>query len=258
MGFQHAGRPPAESDLPRIAAALDARLHAASPLEILSVAAETERGRIAAVSSFGVESAVMLHMMALVDAAIPVIFLDTGHLFAETLAYRDTLVDRLGLRDVRTITPDAADLSIGDPEAALWAQDPDACCRLRKVAPLAGALTPFAAWINGRKRYQAATRTRIPVVEADGHRLKFNPLAALGPAEIAGWMKAHRLPAHPLQRFGFPSVGCMPCTSRVTTGEDPRAGRWRGRAKTECGIHVRAVDGAPPSDPQPPETSAPS
>ncbi len=136
--------------------------------------------RIAAVSSFGTESAVLLHMLAQVDRATPVLFLDTGHLFTETLAYRDALIERLGLTDVRTYRPDERLRAAQDADNDLWASDTDACCPLRKVEPLSRALAPFSAWINGRKRYQAATRAQIPFVEQDDGRVKFNPLAALG------------------------------------------------------------------------------
>lgn len=230
---------PAPAGTPHEVRRLAAHLRDASPLEILSCARETHGGRLVAVSSFGTESAVLLHMISQVDRSIPVLFLDTGHLFAETLAYRDDLVARLGLTDVRTLTPDPVAHAKRDPDDALWAEDPDACCALRKVEPLNRALAPFSAWINGRKRYQAATRSQIEAVEYEDGRVKFNPLAALGPAELSGWMRAHNLPDHPLKALGFLSVGCMPCTSRVAPGEDPRAGRWRGRAKTECGIHLR-------------------
>jgi phosphoadenosine phosphosulfate reductase len=224
---------------PRLdAAALDARLRAAAPTEIIAAALDAFPGRVAAVSSFGTESAVLLHLIAQVDRATPVLFLDTGHLFPETLAYRDALADRLGLTGIVTFQPEARELAARDPESALWADDPDACCALRKVEPLARALAPYGAWINGRKRYQAATRTDIPVVEANGARVKFNPLAAMARPDLEGYMAAHDLPKHPLEAFGFASVGCMPCTTRVMPGEDPRAGRWRGRAKTECGIHI--------------------
>ncbi|MEP9379425.1 phosphoadenylyl-sulfate reductase [Aquabacter sp. CN5-332] len=239
MGFVDFAQTASDEAILSRVESLDAHLRNASPLEILAAAAETHQGRVAAVSSFGTESAVLLHMMAQVDRSIPVIFLDTGHMFPETLAYRDELVALLGLMDVRSNRPDPADHAARDPDDSLWADDPDACCALRKVEPLTRALAPFDAWINGRKRYQAATRARIPVVEFDEGRVKFNPLAALGPAEIDAWMSAHRLPQHPLKTFGFASVGCMPCTSRVATGEDARSGRWRGQAKTECGIHVR-------------------
>jgi len=167
-----------------------------------------------------------------------VIFLDTGWLFEETLAYRDTLVERLGLRDVRSIKPLEKTLSREDPNGDLWFSDPDACCRIRKVEPLARALEPFGAWINGRKRFQGGLRAAIPVVEQDGARLKFNPLANITRAEIEAIYKDANLPSHPLVASGFLSVGCMPCTSRTSLDEDARAGRWRGSDKTECGIHT--------------------
>lgn len=230
--------PPLPDDLSAQAAVLDARLGDKTPVEIIAAALAEFPGRVAAVSSFGTESAVLLHMIAQVDRAAPVLFLDTGHLFPETLAYRDQLIAQLGLTGVVTSHPDEADRLARDPDNALWSDNPDACCALRKVEPLARALAPYDAWINGRKRYQAATRAAIPVVEKDGPRLKFNPLAAFTRADIEAYMAAHDLPKHSLERFGFASVGCMPCTSRVMPGEDPRAGRWRGRAKTECGIHV--------------------
>jgi phosphoadenosine phosphosulfate reductase len=196
------------------------------------------RDQLALVSSFGTESAALLKVMADVDPSIPVIFLDTGWLFEETLAYRDTLTGKLGLADVRSIKPDEATLAREDSERELWFSDPDACCRIRKVEPLARALKPFAAWINGRKRFQGGLRSAIPVVEADGIRLKFNPFANVSREEIEAIFKLAELPPHPLAASGFLSVGCIPCTSRAAEGEDERAGRWRGRGKTECGIHT--------------------
>ena len=189
-------------------------------------------------SSFGTESAALLKVMADVDPAIPVIFLDTGWLFEETLAYRDTLIATLGLRDVRSIKPLEEALSRQDPDRELWFSDPDACCRIRKVEPLARALKPFSAWINGRKRFQGGARAEIPVVEDDGAKLKFNPFANVSREEIEAIYKLAKLPPHPLVASGYLSVGCMPCSSRTAPDEDARAGRWRGRAKTECGIHT--------------------
>jgi phosphoadenosine phosphosulfate reductase len=223
--------PPAEQ--------LDRALRDASPTKIIASALQAVgRERLALVSSFGTESAALLKLMADVDPAIPVIFLDTGWLFEETLAYRDTLIARLGLRDVRSIKPLEETLSREDPDRELWFSDPDACCRIRKVEPLNRALTPFRAWINGRKRFQGGARAAIPVVEADAGRLKFNPFANVSREEIAGIYASAGLPPHPLATNGFQSIGCMPCTSRTAPGEDTRAGRWRGRGKTECGIHT--------------------
>jgi phosphoadenosine phosphosulfate reductase len=190
------------------------------------------------ISSFGTESAALLKVMADVDRKIPVVFLDTGWLFEETLRYRDTLIETLGLSDVRSIKPFEETLSREDPDRELWFSDPDACCRIRKVEPLARALKPFSAWINGRKRFQGGLRAAIPVVEQDGARLKFNPFANVSRQDIEAIYKAAKLPQHPLVASGYQSVGCMPCTSRTSPDEDARAGRWRGRAKTECGIHT--------------------
>lgn len=218
---------------------LERELAQASPAEIIATALQTvSREQLAVVSSFGTESAALLKVVADVDPAIPVVFLDTGWLFAETLAYRDTLIATLGLRDVRSIRPLADDLAEYDPDNELWFSDPDACCRIRKVEPLKRALSPFKAWINGRKRFQGGARAIIPVVEDDGARLKFNPFANVTREDIEAIYALAKLPAHPLAASGFRSVGCMPCTSRATAEEDSRAGRWRGRGKTECGIHT--------------------
>jgi phosphoadenosine phosphosulfate reductase len=219
--------------------ALDRALRDASPAEVIATALRTVgRERLVLVSSFGTESAALLKVMADVDPAVPVIFLDTGWLFEETLAYRDTLIAKLGLRDVRSIKPLEATLSREDPERELWFSDPDACCRIRKVEPLARALKPFSAWINGRKRFQGGLRADIAVVEDDGNRLKFNPFANVSREQIEAIYAAANLPPHPLAAKGYLSVGCMPCTSRTSPDEDARAGRWRGRPKTECGIHT--------------------
>jgi len=222
------------------AQALDEVLRHASPAEVIEAALKTVgREHLALVSSFGTESAALLKVMAEVDPAIPVIFLDTGWLFQETLDYRDTLIAKLGLADVRSIKPLEETVSREDPDKELWFTDPDSCCRIRKVEPLARALKPFAGWINGRKRFQGGLRADLPVVEQDGERLKFNPFANVSREEIEAIYKLADLPPHPLVASGFLSVGCMPCTSRSEAGEDDaRAGRWRGRSKTECGIHT--------------------
>jgi phosphoadenosine phosphosulfate reductase len=221
------------------AQSLDLALRDAAPAEVIAAALKTVgRAHLALVSSFGTESAALLKVMADVDPAIPVVFLDTGWLFEETLAYRDTLIATLGLTDVRSIKPLEATLSREDPERELWFSDPDACCRIRKVEPLARALKPFSAWINGRKRFQGGARAEIPVVEDDGAKLKFNPFANVSREEIEAIYTMAKLPPHPLLASGYLSVGCMPCSSRTAPGEDSRAGRWRGQAKRECGIHT--------------------
>jgi phosphoadenosine phosphosulfate reductase len=233
----------AEPALPltETAVALSHDLKEAAPAEIISRALRLVRpGRLAVVSSFGTESAVLLKFVADVDRSLPVLFLDTGWLFKETLAYRDLLVARLGLTDVRTLTPSPSALVMNDPRRDLCLRDHDACCAIRKVAPLAAELASFDGWINGRKRYQGGERGSLPAVEADGGRLKFNPLASLSRADIDAVFESAGLPRHPLEALGFASIGCVPCTSRANaqTGRD---GRWSGAGKTECGIHTRAL-----------------
>jgi phosphoadenosine phosphosulfate reductase len=208
------------------------------PQRLLRIAIEDLfPGHIALVSSFGADSAVLLHMVSEIDKALPVIFIDTLHLFPETLAYRDEMIERLQLTQAITVQPEPESLVAGDPEKFLWASDPDACCDLRKVQPLAKALEGFEAWITGRKRHQAETRSSLPLFEAESGRVKVNPLAVWSDEDVNRYLEAHRLPRHSLVAKGYPSIGCIPCTSQVKPGEDPRAGRWRGRGKVECGIH---------------------
>lgn len=197
------------------------------------------RGRVALVSSFGAESAVLLHMVSRIDPETPVLFGDTLKLFPETLDYQRALSERLGLRNVRSLLPGAERVAEADPEGDLHATDPDACCALRKVEPLERALAGFDAWITGRKRAQSAMRAALAPVETDAAgRMKLNPLYDWSPEDVRAYMRAHDLPAHPLVAKGFPSIGCAPCTTPVGEGESLRAGRWRGRAKDECGLHV--------------------
>jgi len=219
--------------------ALNRALDSAGPSEVIIEAARAvPEGRLAVVSSFGAESAVLLKLVADIDRSMPVVFLDTGWLFEETIDYRDALTSFLGLTDVRSFSPSPNSLAKRDPQRDLWSRDADACCGIRKVTPLADALTAFDGWLSGRKRYQGGDRVRLPVVERDGRRLKFNPLARTTQADVEHMFEEANLPRHPLQSKGFSSVGCIPCTSHAATGDDPRAGRWRGLAKTECGIHA--------------------
>jgi phosphoadenosine phosphosulfate reductase len=211
---------------------------------LVEIVTRSFAGRVAVVSSFGAESALILAMAAEIDRAVPVLFLETGRHFPETLAYRESLVRRLGLTDVRDIRPDAADVRREDPAGLLHAIDPDLCCAIRKVAPMEQALAPFAAWITGRKRYQASTRRALPVIESEDGRIKVNLLATWDPARIAAESRRRDLPPHPLVAHGYPSIGCAPCTHQVAPGADPRSGRWAGRVKTECGIHRPAQDPA--------------
>ena len=226
--------PPAER-----AATLNERYRHHAAVAVLEHALrDPELGRVALVSSFGAESVVLLHMIAVKAPATPVLFIDTRMLFAETLEYQTRVARELGLRDVRTIRAGETALAAHDPDGTLHRDDPDACCALRKTAPLEDALAGFDAWITGRKRFQAGTRAALDFFETDGdHRLKVNPLAHWDRADVGDYIINNRLPRHPLVARGYPSIGCQPCTSPVAPGEDPRAGRWRGQAKQECGIH---------------------
>lgn len=199
-------------------------------------------GRIALVSSFGADSAVLLHMISEIDRATRVIFIDTLQLFPETLAYRDRLIEQLQLTNVTTVKPEERPLAVEDADNFLWMRNPDRCCELRKVLPLAKALKDFDAWITGRKRFQSVTRIGLPLFEADGERTKVNPLAAWTQADIDAYFVEHGLPRHDLVAKNYFSIGCVPCTSPVRPGEDIRAGRWRGRGKTECGVHIAPLD----------------
>ena len=224
---------------------LDSRLRHAEPLEIIRAAVAEYGDRIALVSSFGAESAVLLHMVAQVKPDMPILFLDTGMLFGQTLDYRKQLAAKLGLTDVRDLRPAYQDLAVVDPEAKLWQTDTDACCNVRKVIPLDKALSEFDGWITGRKRFQATSRMALPVVEpADDGKVKFNPLANWTKADLDAYAAEHDLPAHPLVAQGYPSIGCWPCTQPVEEGQDARAGRWAGQDKTECGIHLARAPGA--------------
>ncbi len=199
-------------------------------------------GETAVVSSFGAESAVLLHLIGTLDPGVPVLFLDTGKHFPETIAYRDRLVERLGLGDVRILAPDPAELAARDGNGLRWSFDPDGCCEIRKVRPLARALGDFDASFTGRKAFQASTRANLPRFELDSSdaegRLKINPLIDWSASQIAAYFILHDLPQHPLVSAGYPSIGCSPCTRQVAPGEDARAGRWAGWDKVECGIHA--------------------
>ena len=194
-------------------------------------------GRAAVVSSFGAESAVLLHMVSAVDRATPVIFLDTGKHFWETISYRAKLIDRLGLTGVRIITPEPEDLAVLDPDGTLHKSDADRCCHIRKTLPLQRALEGFDVTISGRKRYHGAARATLDFLSIADGRLKVEPLAGFSALDIAAYLKAHGLPPHPLTEIGYFSIGCEPCTAPGGSAADPRAGRWAGSAKTECGIH---------------------
>lgn len=240
---------------PRVAA-LNARYRHHAAISVMEKALkDPDTGEVALVSSFGAESVVLLHMVSLIAPGTPVLFIDTLMLFEETLRYQLDVSARLGLTDVRRITAAVPALALEDPDGTLHQFSTDACCALRKTVPLEQALSGFDAWITGRKRYQGATRAAIDFFEVETpQRMKINPLAHWGREDLEEYIVQNRLPRHPLVAQGYPSIGCAPCTSPVKPGEDPRAGRWRGSAKTECGIHfiggraVRMKNGAEETD----------
>lgn len=231
---------PSQQNLEALAETLAQRYHDCEGEALLRPLIEREfPGRIAVLSSFGAESALLLAMVARIDPSTPIIFLETGHLFAETLQYRDTLVELLGLSDLRVIGPDPQEIALHDPDGMLWRRDADACCRLRKVKPAERAMAAFSATISGRKRYQGGARAALAAIEAAENRILVNPLAPFSRERIEEEFAARGLPPHPLEAQGFLSIGCAPCTDRVGPHEDRRAGRWRGSDKLECGIHDR-------------------
>lgn len=201
---------------------------------------EAYPGRTALVSSFGAEAAVLLQLVAEVDPATPVIFLDTGKHFPETLRYVETVTERLGLRDVRQVAPSPRDLAERDANGDLWRRDSDACCHLRKVLPLERALAGFKVWITGRKRFHGGLRGDLPLIEAANGRIKINPLARWSAEDISTAFENLDVPPHPLTALGYRSIGCATCTRAVAWNDDGRAGRWAGSGKTECGIHIGA------------------
>ncbi|MEZ5912007.1 MAG: phosphoadenylyl-sulfate reductase [Paracoccaceae bacterium] len=250
---------PLEAPLPpvteRVAELNDRYRHHGATAVLRHALSDPLVGRVALVSSFGAESVVLLHLISVLDRTLPVLFIDTQMLFAETLDYQRELAATLGLSDIRTIRARPAELAISDPQGDLHRRDPDACCALRKTEPLEHALSGFDAWITGRKRYQGQTRAAIDFFEAEGEtRIKVNPLAHWGREDLEDYIVNNRLPRHPLVARGYPSIGCAPCTSPVAPGEDPRAGRWRGKDKVECGIHF--IDGKVVRGPLPKEDAA--
>ena len=222
-------------------AALNKKYRHHSATEVLQVALkELAPRKIAMVSSFGAESIALLHLLAISDNTVPVLFIDTRLLFAETLVYQADVSEKLGLKDIRILQPSRQSITREDPYGALRFTDPDRCCDLRKTRVLQKALDGFGAWITGRKRFQSGTRKELDFFEydADQNKIKVNPLAHWSAEDIATYMEENRLPHHPLIGQGYPSIGCAPCTSKVQPGEDQRAGRWRNHPKTECGLHM--------------------
>lgn len=219
--------------------ALNDKYRNASPPDLLrGILTEDFPGQVSLVSSFGTESAILLHMAAQVDRDIDVVFINTGKLFGETIRYKNQVSQQLGLRNVRSIMPKPALLDANDPKGALWTQNTDRCCYTRKVEPMQRALKNVNIWVSGRKGFHGGGRAQLPLFELVEGRIKVNPLASWSKAELDRYFEDYALPKHPLEADGYLSVGCMPCTTPVAEGEDVRAGRWRGSDKAECGIHT--------------------
>jgi phosphoadenosine phosphosulfate reductase len=210
------------------------RLADARPEEILAWALARFPGSIALTLSFGGPGVVLAHMLAAIDPSVPVVFIDTGFLFPETLAFKDAVAERYGLRVV-TLRPDS------DP-GPLYQTDPDGCCAIRKVEPMRRALPAYDAWVSAIRRDQSATRRQAAVIErhlTDGHAVvKVHPLATWTREDVRRYSADHGVPSHPLFDRGYTSIGCWPCTRPTGPGEDERAGRWSGTGKTECGLHT--------------------
>jgi phosphoadenosine phosphosulfate reductase len=228
---------------PELAAEADARFEGiADPVEqalaVLRWAGETFGDDFAITSSMA--DGLLAHLAGRAVPGVHVVFLDTGYHFAETIGTRDWIsgvlpITLVNVRPAQTVAEQDAEHG---PE--LHQRDPDLCCSLRKVQPLAQALAGYTAWGSGVRRDEAATRAGTKVVDWDAKRgmVKVNPLAAWTQDDVDAYIAEHQVPVNPLQEIGYASIGCAPCTRPVAPGEDPRAGRWAGRGKTECGLHV--------------------
>ena len=194
--------------------------------------------KTALVSSFGTEAAILLHMISRINPDLDVIFINTGKLFTLTLKYRDLLVERFGLTNVKEVRPKLDDLEKYDPNGDLWMNDVDACCHIRKVKPNNNAVSEFTCLISGRKRYHGASRVTLKKFELSEGQIKVNPLAYWERAQINSYFEKHGIPPHPLLERGYLSVGCHHCSSPSFDPSNPRSGRWTGKRKTECGIHL--------------------
>lgn len=231
-------RRPSDEELKALSDSFESK----QPQEILAYALEKYRSSIVLACSFGAEDVALVDMIHRIDPRVPLLYLDTDFLFPETYALRDRVMAHYGLPPQQVLqiksplTPEQQAAQYGE---ALWARDPDLCCQLRKVGPLARILQGYTAWITGIRREQALTRANAGIVEWDKKfgLIKFNPLAKWTNADVWRYIHANNVPYNPLHDHNYPSIGCTHCTAPVLPGEDPRAGRWRQFQKTECGLH---------------------
>jgi phosphoadenylyl-sulfate reductase (thioredoxin) len=228
-----------EHELSRLATAFEG----APPEETITAIALRFSEKIALACSFGAEDCVLVDVVARNRLPVRIFTLDTGFLFPETQVLWQRLEERYGVRIVAA----PAELPPNDfTRSAPWERDPDECCHVRKVLPLRAMLASHDAWITGIRRDQTPERAGARVIEWDARfgLIKLNPLAAWTAADVAAHVRQHDVPTNPLHERGYLSIGCAPCTSPVKPGEGPRAGRWRGREKTECGLHVDRTPGS--------------
>jgi len=223
---------------------INQELEGKKPEEIVAWTIREFSGRIAATSSFGPESGVLLHMVSRIDPAVPILFLETGYHFPETLEYQATLTKLFGLINVIDLKADPKRKAevVKQYEGVPYEKNPDLCCQINKVEPIDLALKDYDAWMSGIRRHQTDFRKSVRIFEeykkGDSELFKISPLANLTSRELWWYLKEHRIPKHPLYDKGYLSVGCWPCTRPVQDGDDERSGRWAGKAKTECGIHT--------------------
>lgn len=217
----------------------NARLEGATPEERLAFAAETFGKDLLFTSSFGAQSGVLLHLWSTVCRELPVTFIDTGFLFHETLLYRDEIAARLGLT-VRVVRPDIARTAfVAQHGEDIQRKDPDLCCGVNKISPIAPLKARARAWVSGLRRDQSHARADVAILETEGHLVRVHPIASLDAAGVAAYLAQHEIPEHPLVARRYLSIGCAPCTRAIVDGEDERAGRWDWSGKTECGLHPR-------------------
>jgi phosphoadenosine phosphosulfate reductase len=217
---------------------LSQHFETASPSEILGWAWETFGPDVAAISSFQTQSVPLLHLISQVTPQLPILFLDTGFHFTETLMYRDRLTQDLGLK-VQVLTPEMGHDGFKRQHSDLFRRNPDLCCYINKVEPLRRAMQGLKAWISGIRRDQTPQRRHTPIIAKQANGLyKICPLATWTRRDVWQYLHDHNLPEHPLLAQGYLSIGCAPCTQPVDAGQDERAGRWNGQDKTECGLHI--------------------
>jgi phosphoadenosine phosphosulfate reductase len=227
---------------------LNARFEGERPQEIVRWALEDSGlDRLAIASAFQVEGTCILHMGVQVRADVPVLFLETGFHFAETLAFKQRLTEQLDLNVMDLIGDHTVESQAEAYGERLFERNPDLCCELNKVIPFNRALRKLDGWLTAMRRDSAWTRKETPIVdhyelEPGKHIVKINPIANWTRRDAWSYLKEHRLPHNPLYELGYASIGCAPCTRMVFPGEDERAGRWSGVGKTECGIHVVETD----------------